>query len=80
MREYPDEVEGLKFTNREGVLLLTLDRPERGNAVTDELPFEAIMTGYGLTEACTCSGTRPGDDFDTIATGKVMKEELRQRT
>ena len=32
-----------------------------------ELPFEAIMTGYGLTEACTCSGTRPGDDFETIA-------------
>ncbi|MDE0701713.1 MAG: FadD3 family acyl-CoA ligase [Acidimicrobiaceae bacterium] len=33
-----------------------------------ELPFETIMTGYGLTEACTCSGTRPGDDFETIAT------------
>lgn len=33
-----------------------------------ELPFEAIMTGYGLTEACTCSGTQPGDDFETIAT------------
>lgn len=33
-----------------------------------ELPFETIMTGYGLTEACTCSGTQPGDDFETIAT------------
>lgn len=33
-----------------------------------DLPFETIMTGYGLTEACTCSGTQPGDDFETIAT------------
>lgn len=34
----------------------------------EDLPFETIMTGYGLTEACTCSGTQPGDDFETIAT------------
>jgi acyl-CoA synthetase (AMP-forming)/AMP-acid ligase II len=38
------------------------------------LPFESILTGYGLTEAGTCTGTRPGDDAETIATtaGRAM--------
>lgn len=42
----------------------------------EELPFESIMTGYGLTEAGTCTGTRPGDDFETIATtaGRTMPD------
>jgi HIP---CoA ligase len=31
-----------------------------------ELPFERILTGYGLTEAGTVTGARPGDDFEHI--------------
>jgi acyl-CoA synthetase (AMP-forming)/AMP-acid ligase II len=33
-----------------------------------ELPFQSIMTGYGLTEAGTVTASRPGDSFDDIAT------------
>ncbi|WP_420639210.1 FadD3 family acyl-CoA ligase [Candidatus Poriferisocius sp.] len=42
----------------------------------EELPFERICTGYGLTEAGTCTGTRPGDDLETIATtvGRPMPD------
>jgi acyl-CoA synthetase (AMP-forming)/AMP-acid ligase II len=38
------------------------------------LPFRTILTGYGLTEAGTCTGSRPGDDAITIATtaGRAM--------
>jgi acyl-CoA synthetase (AMP-forming)/AMP-acid ligase II len=32
-----------------------------------ELPFERILTGYGLTEAGTVTGSRPDDDFEHIA-------------
>ena len=34
----------------------------------EELPFRTIITGYGLTEAGTVTGTAPDDDFATIAT------------
>ena len=34
----------------------------------EELPFRTIVTGYGLTEAGTVTGTGPDDDFETIAT------------
>jgi len=34
----------------------------------DELPFRTIITGYGLTEGGTVTGTGPDDDFETIAT------------
>jgi acyl-CoA synthetase (AMP-forming)/AMP-acid ligase II len=39
-----------------------------------ELPFRTILTGYGLTEAGTCTGSRRGDDAETIATtvGRAM--------
>jgi acyl-CoA synthetase (AMP-forming)/AMP-acid ligase II len=39
-----------------------------------ELPFRSILVGYGLTEAGTCSGSRPDDDAETIATtaGRAM--------
>jgi HIP---CoA ligase len=39
-----------------------------------ELPFRSILTGYGLTEAGTCTGSRPNDDEETIATtaGRAM--------
>jgi len=36
--------------------------------VRQELPFERILTGYGLTEAGTVTGSRPDDDFEHIAT------------
>jgi len=32
------------------------------------LPFRTIITGYGLSEAGTVTGTGPDDDFETIAT------------
>jgi len=34
----------------------------------EELPFERILTGYGLTEAGTLTGSTPHDDFEHIAT------------
>jgi acyl-CoA synthetase (AMP-forming)/AMP-acid ligase II len=39
-----------------------------------ELPFRTILTGYGLTEAGTCTGCSPDDDAETIATtaGRAM--------
>src|SRR6185437_1061187 len=36
--------------------------------VREELPFERILTGYGLTEAGTVTGSKPYDDFEHIAT------------
>jgi acyl-CoA synthetase (AMP-forming)/AMP-acid ligase II len=33
-----------------------------------ELPFQSIMTGYGLTEAGTVTASRRGDSFEDIAT------------
>jgi acyl-CoA synthetase (AMP-forming)/AMP-acid ligase II len=36
--------------------------------VRQELPFERIVTGYGLTEAGTVTGSRPDDDFEHVAT------------
>jgi len=36
--------------------------------VREELPFERILTGYGLTEAGTVTGCRPDDDFEHMAT------------
>src|SRR4029453_2335153 len=37
-------------------------------------PFRSILTGYGLSEAGTCTGSRPDDDEETIATtaGRAM--------
>lgn len=39
-----------------------------------ELPFERVLAGYGLTEGGTCTGSRPDDDPETIATtvGRAM--------
>jgi acyl-CoA synthetase (AMP-forming)/AMP-acid ligase II len=36
--------------------------------VRQELPFERILTGYGLTEAGTVTGSAADDDFEHIAT------------
>jgi acyl-CoA synthetase (AMP-forming)/AMP-acid ligase II len=36
--------------------------------VREQLPFERMLTGYGLTEAGTVTGSRPDDDFEHVAT------------
>jgi HIP---CoA ligase len=36
--------------------------------VHEELPFETLMTGYGLTEAGNVTLSRPGDSFEDVAT------------
>ncbi|SEG85111.1 Acyl-CoA synthetase (AMP-forming)/AMP-acid ligase II [Thermomonospora echinospora] len=36
--------------------------------IRSELPFQTIMTGYGLTEAGTATASRLGDSFEDIAT------------
>ena len=36
--------------------------------IYDELPFQLVVSGYGLTEAGTASGTGPGDTPETVAT------------
>jgi acyl-CoA synthetase (AMP-forming)/AMP-acid ligase II len=36
--------------------------------VIDELPFETVMAGYGLTEGGTATATEPGDDPEIVAT------------
>jgi acyl-CoA synthetase (AMP-forming)/AMP-acid ligase II len=36
--------------------------------IREELPFERILTGYGMTEAGTVTGSQPEDDFEHIAT------------
>jgi acyl-CoA synthetase (AMP-forming)/AMP-acid ligase II len=35
--------------------------------VREELPFQRILTGYGLTEAGTVTGSKRGDDFEHVA-------------
>lgn len=41
----------------------------------ERLPFEVILTGYGLTEATTVTGSSPNDDAATIAStaGRAME-------
>jgi acyl-CoA synthetase (AMP-forming)/AMP-acid ligase II len=36
--------------------------------IHDELPFQTLMTGYGLTEAGNVTLSRPGDSFTDVAT------------
>jgi acyl-CoA synthetase (AMP-forming)/AMP-acid ligase II len=36
--------------------------------IHDELPFQTLMTGYGLTEAGNVTLSRPGDSFVDVAT------------
>jgi acyl-CoA synthetase (AMP-forming)/AMP-acid ligase II len=36
--------------------------------IANELPFKRVLTGYGLTEAGTVTGSRRDDDFEAIAT------------
>jgi acyl-CoA synthetase (AMP-forming)/AMP-acid ligase II len=36
--------------------------------IHEELPFQTLMTGYGLTEAGNVTLSRPGDSFEDVAT------------
>jgi HIP---CoA ligase len=36
--------------------------------ILDELPYEILISGYGLTEGGTAASTTPDDDVETIAT------------
>ena len=36
--------------------------------IHDELPFQTLMTGYGLTEAGNVTLSLPGDSFEDVAT------------
>jgi HIP---CoA ligase len=36
--------------------------------IGEELPFERVLTGYGLTEAGTVTGSKHDDDFERVAT------------
>ncbi len=36
--------------------------------IRDELPFQSLMTGYGLTEAGNVTLSRPGDSSEDVAT------------
>jgi len=42
--------------------------------IRERLPFESVLTGYGLTEGGTCTISAPDDDAETIATtaGKAV--------
>jgi acyl-CoA synthetase (AMP-forming)/AMP-acid ligase II len=40
--------------------------------VHEELPFQTLATGYGLTEAGTVTLSRPGDSFEDVATTAGM--------
>jgi len=73
----------LDFEGREAFDLRTLRVAVTGAAdipvalireMRANLPFRSILTGYGLTEAGTCTGSRPDDDEETIATtaGRAM--------
>lgn len=42
MKDYPDPPEGLLVHRANGVLRLTLDRPDRRNAITDDMVFALI--------------------------------------
>jgi 2-(1,2-epoxy-1,2-dihydrophenyl)acetyl-CoA isomerase len=42
MRDYPEDVEGIEVIHRDGVVSVVLDRPERRNAITDEMVFSLI--------------------------------------
>jgi acyl-CoA synthetase (AMP-forming)/AMP-acid ligase II len=42
--------------------------------IKEELPFQSIMTGYGLTEAGTITASRQGDSLEDIATTVGLPE------
>ena len=66
MKPYPDPVDGLRVDHRDGALEVTIDRPERRNAVTDAIVQALIGTiesagGDESVRVIHLSGT--GDHF-----------------
>src|SRR6201988_1113377 len=48
--------------------------------IHDELPFQTLMTGYGLTEAGNVTLSRPGDSFEDVAsTAGLPCEDIEVR-
>ena len=66
--EHPDRARRNISTLRVGVTGAADIPVDLIRRVREELPFERILTGYGLTEAGTVTGCRPDDDFEHIAT------------
>jgi len=66
--EHPDRTKRDIASLRVGVTGAADIPVELIRRVREELPFERILTGYGLTEAGTVTGCKPDDDFEHIAT------------
>jgi acyl-CoA synthetase (AMP-forming)/AMP-acid ligase II len=66
--EHPDRTRRDISSLRVGVTGAADIPVELVRRVREELPFERVLTGYGLTEAGTVTGCRPDDDFEHIAT------------
>ena len=66
--EHPDTAQRDIASLRVGVTGAADIPVELIRRVREELPFERILTGYGLTEAGTVTGSKPDDDFEHIAT------------
>jgi HIP---CoA ligase len=60
--------EGKLATLRAGVTGAADIPVELVRRIHDELPFQTLMTGYGLTEAGNVTLSRPGDSFEDVAT------------
>jgi acyl-CoA synthetase (AMP-forming)/AMP-acid ligase II len=65
--DHPDRTRRDLSTLRVGVTGAADIPVELIRRVREDLPFERILTGYGLTEAGTVTGCRPDDDFERIA-------------
>jgi acyl-CoA synthetase (AMP-forming)/AMP-acid ligase II len=66
--DHPDRARRDMSTLRQAVTGAADIPVELIRRVREELPFERIVTGYGLTEAGTVTGSRPDDDFEHVAT------------
>jgi HIP---CoA ligase len=62
------EDKGKLATLRAGVTGAADIPVELVHRIHDELPFQTLMTGYGLTEAGNVTLSRPGDSFEDVAT------------
>jgi acyl-CoA synthetase (AMP-forming)/AMP-acid ligase II len=62
------EDKGTLATLRAGVTGAADIPVELVRRIHDELPFQSLMTGYGLTEAGNVTLSRPGDSFEDVAT------------
>jgi acyl-CoA synthetase (AMP-forming)/AMP-acid ligase II len=66
--DHPDRVKRDISSLRLGVTGAADIPVELIRRVREDLPFDRILTGYGLTEAGTVTGSRPDDDFEHVAT------------